>query len=324
MPALATTPRDTILRDGPAQLYRFRRGDEDARGDRGERTPLLLVPSLINRWYVLDLRDGVSLAASLLQRGLDVWCLDWGAPGDEDRHFTWDDVVARLARAIRRVKRETGSDKVALLGYCIGGTLSGIQAALDPDSIAALVNLAGPFDFAEGGFLAHMTNPRWFDVDAVAAAGNVSAPQMQAGFQMLRPTLSISKWVSLFDRGSDPKFREAFDALETWSGDNISFPAAAYRTYIRELYQENRLVKGTHRVAGRRVDLKAITCPVLTIATEKDTICPPRAAQALNELCGAKDRELLVVPGGHVGAVVGGKAPLNLYPAIGRWLEERL
>src|SRR4051812_45028447 len=184
MPALATTPRDTLLRDGSASLYRFRRADEDARGERGEKIPLLLVPSLINRWYVLDLREGVSLAASLVERGLDVWCLDWGAPGDEDRYFTWDDVVARLARNIRRVKRETGAEKVALLGYCIGGTLAGIQTALDPESIAALVNLAGPFDFAEGGFLAEMTNPRWFDAEAVAAAGNISAQQMQSGFQM--------------------------------------------------------------------------------------------------------------------------------------------
>ncbi len=325
MPTLAPTPRDTIQQDGAAKLYRFRRGNEDARGGRESAAdPILLVPSLINRWYVLDLREGVSLASSLVDRGLDVWCLDWGAPGDEDRYLTWDDVVAKLARALRKVRRETGSAKVGMLGYCIGGTLAGIQAALDPDAISAFVNLAGPFDFSEGGHLAHMTNPRWFDVDAVADAGNVSAQQMQSGFQMLRPTLSISKWVNLFDRWNDPAFREAFDALETWSNDNISFPAAAYRTYIRELYQENRLVKGEHRVAGRRVDLGAITCPVLTIATEKDTICPPLAARALHERCGSRDKEMLVVPGGHVGAVVGSKAAHNLYPAIGKWLEDRL
>lgn len=324
MVSLAPTPRDTLLEDGAARLYRFRRSPDAGRKDTATTAPLLLVPSLINRWYVLDLREGVSLAASLVERGLDVWCLDWGAPGPEDRYFSWEDVVARLSRAVRRVRRHTKAKKVGLLGYCIGGTLAGIHAALEPETVAAFVNLAGPFDFTEGGFLAHMTNPRWFDVDAIADAGNVTSHQMQSGFQMLRPTLSISKWVGLMDRWTDPGFRVAFEALEAWANDNVDFPAAAYRTYIRELYQENRLVKGTHRVAGREVDLARITCPVLTVATDKDTICPPKAASALNEHCGAKDKELLVVPGGHVGAVVGSKAPKNLYPAIGEWLEDRL
>ncbi|HVO29904.1 MAG TPA: alpha/beta fold hydrolase [bacterium] len=320
MVTLAPTPRDVMLEDGAAKLYRFR----GTGTKKSSAAPLLLVPSLINRWYVVDLRPGYSLAASLVDRGFDVWCLDWGAPGSEDRYFTWDDVLTRLSRAARRVRKETGAGKTGILGYCIGGTLSGIHAALEPDTVAALVNLAGPFDFTEGGFLAHMTNPRWFDPSVIAAAGNITSQQMQSGFQMLRPTLAIAKWVGLMDRYTDRDFRTSFEALEEWANDNIDFPAAAYATYIRELYQENRLVRGEHHARGTRVDLKKITCPVLTVATSRDTICPPKAAEALNAHVGAKDKEVLVVPGGHVGAVVGSKAPQNLYPAIGKWLEERL
>jgi polyhydroxyalkanoate synthase len=323
---LAPTPRDTVMQDGSARLYRFRRPENrPAAGGKGRGgLPVLLVPSLINRWYVLDLREGVSLAAALVAKGLDVWCLDWGAAAPEDRYLTWDDVVARLARAVRRVRRETEAEKVGMLGYCIGGTLAGIHAALEPDSVAALVNLAGPFDFAEGGFLADMVKRRFFDADAVAAAGNVSADQMQSGFSMLRPTLSISKWVNMAYRAHDPEFMTAFKALEEWSSDNIDFPAAAYATYIRELYQENLLVKGEHYVGGRRVDLGDITCPVLTVSTDRDTICPPAAARALNGLVGSKSKEFLAIPGGHVGAVVGGKASTNLYPVLGDWFRRQL
>jgi polyhydroxyalkanoate synthase len=320
-PRLAPTPRDVIHREGTAALYRFRR---PAGVEAAPALPVLLVPSLINRWYVLDLRARASVVEALTTGGLDTFCLDWGVPRDEDRYLTWDDVLARLARAVRIVRRTTGAPRVGLLGYCMGGTLAGIHTALEPDTVAALINLAGPFDFARGGLLATMTDPRWFDAEAIAAAGNVSPTQMQSGFVALRPTLSLSKQVNLLDRGHEANNREAFLALESWSSDNIPFPAAAYTTYIRDLYQGNLLVQGRHHARGRRVDLGAIRCPVLTVAADRDAICPVDAARGLMDHCGARDTELLTVSGGHVGAVVGTKASQVLYPAIVRWLRSRL
>lgn len=317
----AVTPKDTILRDGPSSLYRFRRPDGTA--EASGAAPVLLIPSLINRWYVLDLRPSASLAKALVDRGLDVFCLDWGCPEDEDRYFTWEDVLARLSRMVRFVRRKTGAPRVSLLGYCIGGTLSGIHTAREPESVAGLINLAGPFDFSKAGFLAEMTNEQWFDVSAIAEAGNMSPLMMQSGFIALRPTNQLSKMVSLLDRGLDPEFRAAFEALDGWANDNIPFPAAAYETYIKELYQQNRLVKGEHAVAGARVQLSAITAPVLTITAERDTICPPDAALALNELAGSKQKDAVQVPGGHVGAVVGSRASSHLYPKIADWLKAR-
>jgi polyhydroxyalkanoate synthase len=321
MAHVAPTPRDVLWRDGCAALYRFRRPE----GVRpAAAMPVLVVPSMINKWYVVDLRAGASLVEALAAAGLDVYCLDWGTAQDEDRYLAWDDVIARLGRAVRFVERTSEAPQVGLLGYCMGATLAGIYAALEPQHVAALLNLAGPFDFAQGGFLRTMVDAKWFDVRAIAEAGNVAAMQMQSGFLALRPTSQLAKWVSYLDRGHDPKAREAFDALEQWAGENIPFPAAAYATYIEELYQKNLLVLGKHHVGGRRVDLASIRCPVLTIAAERDTICPLAAARALNDACGSADKELVVVPGGHVGAVVGSKAPTVLYPAMREWLASRL
>jgi polyhydroxyalkanoate synthase len=171
--------------------------------------------------------------------------------------------------------------------------------------------------------LGHMTDPRWFDAEAIAEAGNVAPHQMQAGFTMLRPTQNLSKMVTLTEKWFDPAFRESFEALDHWANDNVAFPAAAYATYIDELYQKNNLIHGKHWVAGKRVDLKQITCPVLTIAAEKDTICPPNAAVALNSAVGAGNTQVVNVPGGHVGAVVGGKASQKLYPSLITWMKER-
>lgn len=315
---VAPTPKDTVHREGKGSLYRFR----GRRGDAPSHVPVLLVPSMINRWYVVDLREGASLAAALSKDApWDTFCFDWGIPEDEDRYVTWDDVVARLDRMVKRVLRITGQKQVAIVGYCMGATLSSIYTALHPERVAALVNLAGPIDFSHAGRLGTMVDARWFDPRAMTAAGNLSAHQMQSGFLALAPTGSISKWVGLADRGHDPKARTAFGALETWASDNIPFPAGAYVTYIEDLYQKNLLVQGEHWVGGERVDLANIRCPVMAIVAERDAICPPAAATALLDATSATVKDVLAVPGGHVGAVVGSRASKELYPRMRAWLE---
>jgi polyhydroxyalkanoate synthase len=316
-PPLAQTPRDELPLEGGARLYHFR-------GGASTKLPLLLIPSLINRWYVLDLRPGASLVEALVGAGFDVWCLDWGTPEDEDRYLDWEAVLARLARAARRVRRETGAPRIGMLGYCMGGTLTAIHAAQHASELAALVTLAAPIDFTRGGQLRCMVDPSWFDPDAIADAGNVSPEQMQSGFVALRPTLELGKLASLPDLSTDPANRAAFLALDAWASDNIPFPAEAYRRYIGDLYQRNELVHGTHRVRNREVKLSAITCPVLAITASRDQICPPAAATALLAHVGSKDTHTLEVSGGHVGAVVGSRAARDMYPALAAWLAPRL
>jgi polyhydroxyalkanoate synthase len=315
-PPRAQTPRDVLALEGGARLYHF----------HGARTlgPILLVPSLINRWYVLDLRPGASLVEALAGAGFDVWLLDWGAPAAEDRYLDWDAVLRRLARATRRVQRETGRHDIGMLGYCMGGTLTAIHVAQHPDACAALVMLAAPIDFAQAGMLRRMVDPRWFDADAIADAGNVAPSQMQAGFSALRPTLDAAKLMSFPELATDSRARTAFLALEAWASDNIAFPAEAYRRYIRELYQANQLVAGTHRANGAAVTLGAIRCPTLVITASRDTICPSAGATALLDHVGATDTAIVEVAGGHVGAVVGGRAAKEMYPALIRWLAPRL
>ena len=203
-------------------------------------------------------------------------------------------------------------------------TLAAIHAAQEQSSIKAVINLAGPIDFSEGGVLREFVDPRWFDAAVISDAGNIAPHQMQSGFNMLRPTLQMSKWIGLMDRYHDEEARTFFMALEGWASDNTPFPAAAYETYIRELYQENRLFEGTHHARGRPVQLSAIECPVLTIVASKDTICPPKAATALNDAVSSRDTEVLSVPGGHVGAVVGRRAKEKLYPGMIEWCASRL
>lgn len=287
------------------------------------QTPILMVPSLINRWYVLDLGPQRSLIEWLVAQGHEVYCIDWGTPGAEDRYLTWDDIGGRyLGRALRIAAEETGSAHV--LGYCLGGTLATAYVAAFPDRVASLLALAAPIDFAHGGIMSLWTNTPTFEVGSlIDAFGNVPHQLMQAAFNMLRPTLKAAKAMSVLDRAWDDEFLDGFLATEHWGSDNVSFPGACYQRYIEELYRQNRLVHGEFSVLGRPAKLSNITCPVLAIAFSDDHIVPVPSAQPLIDNVGSRDKQILVDRGGHVGAVVSRKAADRLWPALSTFWAQR-
>ena len=331
-PEVGMTPHSVVWTENKWRLLRFGPGgrSESGRLHSGPpqprfKTPVLLVPSLINRWYVLDLGTGRSLIEWLVAQGHDVFCIDWGTPGAEDRYLTWDDFAGRyIGRAVRVTSRFGSSGDVHLLGYCLGGTLAASYVAAFPDRIASFLALAAPIDFEHAGIMALWTRTPTFDVASIFEAfGNVPWPLMQASFNMLRPTLRLAKTVSLLDRAWDDEFLESFLATERWGHDNVSFPGACYVRYIEELYRRNMLMRGGFTVAGRPAELHAIKCPVLALAFGDDHIVPLASAAPLVDRVSSTDKQLVVQQGGHVGAVVSRKAADRLWPVLSTFWAER-
>jgi polyhydroxyalkanoate synthase len=325
LPDVGQTPHDVVWQENKWRLLHFRSTRPEGTDADRWRTPILLVPSLINRWYILDLRPGKSFIEYLVDAGHDVYCIDWGTPTAEDRYVTFDDVCqGYLGRAVRKVAA-AGPDGVAhVLGYCLGGTLAAIHTAANPTHVASLVAMAAPIDFAHAGTLGNWTRSPGFDVGAlVDGFGNVPWPLMQASFQMLKPTLNLVKLVSLVDRAWDDEFLDGFLATERWGNDNVSFPGECYRRYIDELYRENRLAHGTMRLAGRPARLDAIDCPTLAVTFEHDHIVPLASAAALLTAVSSPDKAQLHLNGGHVGAVVSRKAAQGLWPQLSQWWAAR-
>lgn len=319
-PPVGSTPADVVHRENKWKLLRYR--SERVLHD----TPILLVPSLINRHYVLDLLPGKSFTEHLVQQGFDVFCIDWGTPQDEDRYLSFDDIadtyVGRAIRVAASFGRRPG--KAHVLGYCMGGTLAVAHAAAHPTRFASLLALAAPVRFHDDGLLSRWVRSPGFDVDAlVNGFGNVPWPLMQASFHMLRPTLSLWKAVKLVDRAWDDRFLDGFFATETWGNDNVSFPGECYRTYIRELYREDRLVRGEMALSGRRLRLEDIDCPLLAITFAHDHIVPHQSASVLVDRVSSDDKEHLHLPGGHVGAVVSSAAKRELWPRMCAWWAAR-
>ncbi len=328
-PAVGVTPADVVHRENKWRLLRYR---ARAAG-RAFATPILLVPSLINRHYVLDLIPGKSFAEYLVGQGWDVWVIDWGTPGDEDRLVSFDDICDRaLGRALRLCARSGPGGRAHLMGYCLGGTLTAIHAAVRPERVATLTALAAPIGFHDDGLLSAWTRSRGFDVGAlVDACGNVPWQLMQGAFQLLRPTLTLSKLVHLADKvgksdaaGFD-EFADGFLALETWGNDNVAFPGEFYRRYVGELYQQDALLAGTFTLSGQPVDLGAIKCPTLAVTFASDGIVPWRSAAVLLERIGTPEAERLQIhqPGGHVGGFVSRSATRTLWPKMAAFWAAR-
>ena len=319
-PEVGATPHDVVWAENKWRLLRYRSVGVPLTGE-----PLLLIPSLINRHYVLDLMAGKSFTEWMLEQGRPIYTIDWGTPGPEDRYLTFDDICdGYIGRALRKTREAAGTNRVHVLGYCMGGTLATIHAAAHPGSMASLIALAAPVSFNDGGMLSDWVRTDGFDLGATLKAyGNMPAQLMQASFHLLRPTLTLSKAMHVIDRAWNDPFLDGFLAIETWSNDNVSFPGECYRRYITDLYQADQLVRGEFTLSGRPARLANITCPTLVITFADDSIVPLASAQPLVDQVGAKDVTALHLRGGHVGAVVSSSARKNLWPTLESWVEER-
>jgi polyhydroxyalkanoate synthase len=284
--------------------------------------PVLFVPSLINRYYILDLLPERSLIKHLVSQGLNVYLLDWGRPTPADAAMTLDEHLTHyLHDAVKVVQADSQVPALSLLGYCMGGMFTAVYTALYQEHILNLVNLAGTISYHDDGIFSLLTRSAWFDADRlVETYGNIPADLLCWTFQMLRPTSHLARALSLYEHMEDSDYVRSFAAMQTWIFDQVDFPGEVFRRYIKALYQENQLVKGDFTVDGRSVNLGSVTCPLLNITSEHDETAPCESVKILNDLVSSRENNQLVLKGPHVGMVAGSKAPQHLWPALSDWL----
>ncbi len=318
-PRLARTPSREVSRWGRVRLLRYET-------KAAEKTcPVLMVPSIINKYYVLDLRPGQSMVEFLVDAGIPVYILDWGEPGPQDRFATMEDHIIRwLDAAVRRSCRDAGVERIHLLGYCVGGTFASIYTAVRPKRVAGLIALTSPVNFHDDGLLSSWAGETSLDIERLAEVmGSVPSELMQASFFMLDPVAQRRKITALIERFCDEGYVERFLALEAWLNDNVDFPGATYVRHIRDLYRGNKLIKGTFCLDGVPVRLQDITCAVLTAFSTRDHIVPDPSAAVFHDLVSSRDKTLLELEGGHIGVTVGRRARNNLWREVRQWLENR-
>jgi polyhydroxyalkanoate synthase subunit PhaC len=312
--------KEAVWREDKVTLYRYKPIAASA-----GVSPLLISYALVNRPYMMDLQEDRSLIRRLLEEGLDVYLIDWGYPDGADRFTDLDDYIdGYLDGAMRHVLGAHDLASMNLLGVCQGGTFSLCYASLHPDRVKNLITMVTPVDFKTPENLLS----KWaqdLDVDAlVDSQGNVSGEMLNVAYVSLMPfRLMQQKYVGLVDVLNDPKQVENFMRMEKWIFDSPDQAGEAFRQFTKWFFQENRLMKGTVEIGGRRVDLKNITQPVLNVFGRQDHLVPPSASLPLGELVGTKDYTAYAMDVGHIGMYVSGKSQRELPGKIASWLKER-
>lgn len=313
------TEKHEVYRDGKIVLYRYRGAKAPT-----AKVPLLISYALVNRPYMVDLQTDRSIVRGLLERGLDVYIIDWGYPDGSDRFLTLDDYILRfLGGCVDYLRKTHGLDAIDLLGICQGGTFSLCYASQNPGKIRRLITMVTPVDFhTPDNMLSHWT--RDLDIDLfVDTLGNVPADLMNWCYLTLKPwRLFVQKYVGMTDILDNPAEINNFMRMEKWIFDSPDQAGEAFRQFIKQFYQGNGFIKGGIVVGGKEVSLKNITMPVLNIFAEQDHLVPPDASRPLGKLIGTKDYTELSFRGGHIGIYVSGRAQKDVPETIAQWLNK--
>jgi polyhydroxyalkanoate synthase subunit PhaC len=307
-------PAPTVWSDGTTRLLDYR-----LPGAEGG-VPVLLVPSLINRAYILDLMPKRSLVRYLAAKGLAPFLVDWGAPGEAEAAFTLTDYVAgRLEAALDAVTGLTGR-AVTVLGYCMGGLLALALAQRRPRQAAALALMATPWDFAAGReshavMMRALAQPMGRLIDA---AGSVPVDILQAMFASLDPGLAARKFIAFARLKRRSARARDFVALEDWANDGVALAGPVARECLFGWYGDNQPAAGNWRIGDRPVLPEEVTVPTLLLVPERDRIVPPGSALPLaKRIANAK---LMMLTGGHVGMLTGARAKTDVYGPLAKWL----
>jgi len=283
---------------------------------------VLLVMSLVTKPYVFDLRPGNSFVEALVQRGFDVYGLDWGTPDAVEAQNTFETYCDEyLPLASEAVLDSSGADELTVYGYCFGGVLSLLFVAGHPElPIRNLAVMATPMDFARLGSFNQVLREGRIEVDdLVDETGNVPPNVISDGMRSLKATGDLSSYAALLNNLENSGHVEAHQALMGWAQDHIPFPGACFRQTVEWFTRGDLLIEGRIPLGGRDVDLRSISCPVANIVGDKDHIVPLEANEPIRALLPEADQ--LVFPSGHVGLIVGTSAHRRSIPGILDWLE---
>jgi len=291
----------------------------------GGGIPLLVIPSMINRAFVMDISLRESRMRWLARNGFRPFLFDWGDPGPREAHFRIATYLDRRLRpGLAAVRRACGGQRVHLAGYCMGGPIALALAAGEPQATGRVATLGTPWDFAH--FPEHARfreNRKGLEAAlmTMAALFGTIPPQVVQSFFAMRDLESGARKFSRFGAGDamDAAARR-FVVIEDWLNDGIGLPLPVTLECFTEWLVDNSLVHGTWDIGGHPLDVGTIGRPVMVVAGTRDSVVPPASALPL---VGALGQARLIEPQtGHLGLVLGDLADAEIWTPIRDFLSE--
>lgn len=317
---IATSPKTAVYNEDKLVLYKY-----DRETPSTYKTPVLIVYALVNTYKMLDIQPDRSYIQNLLNAGLDVYLIDWGNPTKVDKYLSIDDYVnGYINNCVDYIRKKNRVEKINILSICQGGTLSVIYSSLYPNKVKNLVTHVTPVDFSTNdGLLFRWSRDMDFDKIVEGFSGLIPGEFLNHGFDMLKPMSKLQKQQILTNSLDDKDKLMNFLRMEKWISESPDQAGECFKQFMKDLYQENKLIKGEMEVGGKKVNLKNLTSNLLNIYATEDHLVPPAATIPLNDYVGSKDKELYSFKGGHIGVFVGGKSQKELAPAVSQWLKKR-
>lgn len=336
---------DVILRDGLMSVRHYHALETDQVVIEGQiqpvqrqkyRIPLVMVPPLGVFAWIFDLMADRSLVRYFLAHGYDVYLIDWGAPGRDDKYLTLETYVGYwLPLAMKAIRAHSGKQELSLLGYCMGGLLSLLYTAHARDAgIINLVTIASPVDMHKtaGGRLsalieqpAHLVRKlTGFRLDNLDdRLFHVPGPVLSLLFRLSNPAATVSSYVELLRNLGDDDYVARYMTMNEWFTNMPDYPGGTVQALMRDMGLYNQMVRGRIKIGGTVANFADIQANLLAFAGDNDAITSIPAAEAVMDVVGSRDKTFQVVPGGHAGVFTGGKAAHTTWAISAAWLSTR-
>lgn len=300
---LAVTPGIVVFENDLIQLIQYTPQTVEV-----ERTPLLIVPPCINKYYLLDLGAGNSFVEYAVAQGHHVFLISWRSAVAETQYLTWDDYLTLgPLKSIDVVREIAGVDRIHALGFCVGGTIlscaAGVLAARGEDKLSTMTLLTTMIDFADTGEIGLLIDHASVALReaTIGSGGILPGKELAFTFGTLRANDLIWRYVvESYMKGASA---DAFDLLY-WDSDSVSLPGPMYCWYTRNTYLDNKIRQpGATTQCGVRVDLSKVKAPLYLLASREDHIVPWQSAYRSKGLIG-KDPRFVLAASGHVAGVI--------------------
>jgi len=313
------TPSEIIEMKGRFKLLHYKSEDTII-----HKTPILVIYSLINRHYILDLLPKISVIKNLQRQGFDIYATDWNNPTSYSHDLTLETYAEEYVEyAVEKIKEISGSEKVSLFGYCWGGIFALIYATMHPQNVKNLILHATPTDIEKEETTIETWTTHLNVNNLIDTFGNVPGWFLNLAFVLRNPVEALLKYPRYFSEPRNLDEIKQFFAIETWLYDSIPIIGEIYREIVEQVYRNNLLIKNKMKVGKDIIDLKNITMPVLNIVGTEDDLVPPSASKSIINVIGSTDKKLIEFPTGHVGLCISRNAHEKLWPEVGTWLGTR-
>ena len=316
--AVNRTPSEIIPMKGKFEVHHYKTDSS-----KKFKTPILVVGSLINRHYILDLLPQTSVIRQFQQLGFDVYATDWKMPTVKDETMSLASYAHDyLENAVDKVEEITGSRNVILFGYCWGGILSLIYSALHPENVKSLILHATPADFDKSPTVLESWIKELDVRKFVNTFGNVPSSFLNIAFWLRNPLEAASKYFFYFSHPRSANEIKQFLAVESWLYDSVPIIGKAFEQIIHDIYKNNLLIQSKMMLGDDHIDLKKITMPVLNIVGTNDDLVSAESSRTITDVVSSNDKKTLEFPTGHVGLCISKTAHKKLWPEVGKWLKE--